>query len=138
MRLEFATRLFRRLGRNFFGPRLLVPMRVEELPDRLNPEMVYIVGEGEHLWYVAMLCPCRCGETLHMNLMPHSRPRWEVIRNQDGTVTLHPSVWRLTGCGSHFFVRLSQIMWFTPMVRDHEVGSSNRFPRSVLPFGKRR
>lgn len=112
MRLEFATRLFRRLGRNFFGPRLLVPMRVEELPDRLNPEMVYIVGEGEHLWYVAMLCPCRCGKTLHMNLMPHSRPRWTVTTHRDGTVTLQPSVWRRTGCSSHFFVRRGKVIWW--------------------------
>jgi len=112
MPLDFVTRLLGNFWRKVFGhPSLLLTRDDEELPDRLKSGTIYLVGEGEYLWYAAMLCPCQCGETLHMNLMPHSRPRWKVTRHQDGTVTLHPSVWRLMGCRSHFFVRCSRIVW---------------------------
>ena len=112
MVFEFATRLFRRLWRRVFRyPTLLAAKYVADLPDHLKSGIVYIVGEGEYLWFAAMICPCGCGVTLHMNLMPHSRPRWEVIKHDDGSVTLDPSISRLTGCQSHFFLRHGRIVW---------------------------
>src|SRR4028119_2288829 len=86
-------------------------IRVEELPDRLHPNCIYIVGEGAYKWYVAMLCPCGCGATLHMSLMPEGRPRWELTEHDDATVTLHPSVWRNQDCRSHFFLRRGSLQW---------------------------
>jgi hypothetical protein len=113
MRLEFARQLLRRLWRKVFAdPTLIAVKGVEDLPDRLKSGIVYLVGEGEYLWFAAMLCPCGCGVTLHMNLMPHSRPRWEVIKHKDGSVTLAPSISRLTGCHSHFFLRRGRILWW--------------------------
>lgn len=44
-----------------------------------------------------MLCPCGCGQTLHMSLLAEDRPRWEVTVHDDGTPSLHPSVWRRWG-----------------------------------------
>lgn len=35
-----------------------------ELPDVLDPTPVYVVGERRHRWFVALVCPCGCGETL--------------------------------------------------------------------------
>jgi hypothetical protein len=58
-----------------------------------------------------MLCPCGCGETLHMSLLPDSHPKWKLLRHDDGTVSLHPSVWRTKGCRSHFFLRNGMIVW---------------------------
>jgi hypothetical protein len=113
MRLQFAKQMFRWVWQRVFGdPTLLKARAVEELPDRLELGIVYVVGEGGYLWFVAMICPCGCGETLHMNLMSHSRPRWEVIKHNDGSVTLDPSISRLTGCRSHFFLRRCQIVWW--------------------------
>ena len=91
-----------------------VPLRtvkVEELPDQLNPKSVYVVGEGAYLWFVAMLCPCGCGATLHMSLMPEGSPKWHLREHDDGTITLHPSVWRTKDCRSHFFLRQGLIQW---------------------------
>lgn len=102
------TRLVRWLTRR---PAPLYVKRVEELPDNLDPRAVYLVGEGEYLWFAAMVCPCGCGATLHMSLMPDSRPRWEVTEHADGTITLDPSVWRVKDCRSHFFLRRGQIIW---------------------------
>ena len=85
--------------------------RIEELPDQLEPATIYIAGESEYLWFVAMICTCGCGETLHMNLQTDTRPRWSVTCHEDGTVSLLPSVWRKVGCRSHFFFREGAVVW---------------------------
>lgn len=84
---------------------------VEELPDELDARTLYVVGEKGYVWFAAMLCPCGCGSTLHLNMLPDSRPRWKLTEHRDGTPSLHPSVWRVKGCGSHFFLRRGLIDW---------------------------
>ncbi|MER9141803.1 DUF6527 family protein [Mesorhizobium sp. M0871] len=61
-----------------------------------------------------MLCPCGCRRVLHMNLLADERPCWRLTRHDDGTTTLHPSVWRTTGCGSHFWFRRGRVEWCRP------------------------
>lgn len=90
------------------------PLRTVEaadLPDKIQPHEVYLVGENGFLWYVAMLCPCGCGETMQLSCLPDARPRWTVTRHADSTVSLHPSVARTKGCRSHFFLKEGQIVW---------------------------
>lgn len=97
----------------WFSPRKK-PLRtawVEELPDRLQRDAIYVAGENEYVWFAAMLCPCGCGETVYMNLQPETRPCWRVVRHQEGSITLHPSIWRQVGCRSHFFIRRGLIQW---------------------------
>jgi hypothetical protein len=48
---------------------------------------------------------------VQLSCLPDARPRWSVIRNADGTVTLHPSVARIRGCQSHFFIRAGKVVW---------------------------
>jgi hypothetical protein len=86
-------------------------IKVEELPDRLAKKTVYIGGEGPHLWFVAMICPCGCGEVLQMSLLQDARPRWKVSVDSKGVPTLTPSVWRQVGCKSHFFLTRGFIQW---------------------------
>ncbi len=93
-----------------WGPKPYRVERVEDFPDRLRDHRVYIAGENGHAWAAAMRCPCGCGDVIHMNLLPESRPRWTVEERPDGVVTLHPSVWRRKGCRSHFFVRGGEIV----------------------------
>jgi hypothetical protein len=83
----------------------------EELPDVLHPRTVYVVGEARHLWSAALVCSCGCGETLQMSLHPDGRPRWRLTTHADRTVSLKPSVWRRTGCGSHFLLRGALVEW---------------------------
>lgn len=85
--------------------------KVEELPDRLKPFAVYVVGEGENVWAASMICPCGCKEVIELNLLPQVRPRWAVSLHPDGSVSLHPSVWRQKGCRSHFILSNGQILW---------------------------
>jgi hypothetical protein len=85
--------------------------RAEDLPDTCNPNTLYVVGEGGHDWYAAFLCPCGCKETIQLNLQPDSRPLWRLYLHWNGTATLHPSVNRIRGCRSHFWLRKGRIQW---------------------------
>lgn len=80
---------------------------VQELPQSLEPRVLYIVDEDGYQEQAAMRCPCGCKQTLHMNLLPDERPCWRV--SMTPLATLHPSVWRKVGCKSHFWLRNGRI-----------------------------
>jgi hypothetical protein len=59
---------------------------------------------------LAIACPDGCGEQLTVNLDERAGPAWR--HYQDGKrLTIFPSVWRDTGCKSHFIVWRSKIYW---------------------------
>ncbi|UYV12372.1 MAG: DUF6527 family protein [Phycisphaera sp.] len=106
---------FRRLWswfKNLFveRPSTFETARVEEAPEILRPQTVYLIGEDGGIWSVAMRCPCGCGADIHLSTVG-GRPRWSVRTEEDDTVTLSPSVWRKAGCKSHFFLRRGMIQW---------------------------
>jgi hypothetical protein len=83
----------------------------DRLPLRLRKRTLYLVEEDGYQEQAAMMCPCGCGSVLHMNLLADERPCWRVTRHEDGTASLHPSVWRNKECSSHFWLRRSRIHW---------------------------
>lgn len=83
----------------------------ETLPQHLGRKTLYIVEEDGFQEQAAMLCPCGCKRILHMNLIPDERPCWCITSHEDGTSTLHPSVWRKKDCGSHFWFRRGRVVW---------------------------
>ena len=83
----------------------------ETTPSQLKPKTLYVVTEDDEPWHAEMICPCGCGKTLHMNLLLDERPVWQITEHNDGTSSLHPSVWRKTGCRSHFWFRKGQVVW---------------------------
>ncbi|WP_342427499.1 DUF6527 family protein [Rhizobium leucaenae] len=46
-----------------------------------------------------------------MNLLPDERPCWKITCHDDGTASLHPSVWRKKDCGVHFWLRRGRVHW---------------------------
>ena len=84
---------------------------VTDLPDKLKPRIVYVVGEDGYDWSAAMLCPGGCGKTLEMNMVPDAHPVWKITEQPNGVVTLHPSVWLKTGCKCHFVLHHGLIRW---------------------------
>ena len=84
---------------------------VNDLPDVIAPEHLYLVGEEACPWLAAMLCPCGCGVTIQLSLLPEDKPKWRAIRHFSGSASLRPSVWRTRGCRSHFFLRRGRILW---------------------------
>lgn len=59
---------------------------------------------------VVIKCPDGCGETLVINVDDRAEKAWRLIR-RGKNLTLFPSVWRDGGCGSHFIVWKSNIIW---------------------------
>jgi hypothetical protein len=85
--------------------------RVEEDPDVAAPWRVYLVGEGNGLWKAVFRCPCGCGELIELSLHRVGRPRWIATPHLDGRITLRPSVWRTTGCRSHFILERGRVIF---------------------------
>lgn len=68
---------------------------------------------GDFVKGVFFLCPCGCGGP---HLLPTSHgadrePRWDVTIEADETVTVSPSILRIGGCASHFFIRHNNVDW---------------------------
>jgi len=59
---------------------------------------------------LVMRCPDGCGELLTINLDPRTDKAWRFYRRRN-QVSLFPSVWRDTGCGSHFILWNHTIIW---------------------------
>ena len=70
---------------------------------------VVIVERGKPRLLV-MRCPCGCKDDLLINLDNRVGPAWRYYLTRRG-LTLFPSYWRDTACGSHFVVWNSQIYW---------------------------
>ena len=105
--MKWLTGLWRRI-RNWLTPPYRA-VEVADLPETLAPHTLYLVGEGEP-WQAAMMCPCGCRATVQLSMVPRDRPSWSAVV-MGGKVSLCPSVWRVRGCGSHFFLTANRIHW---------------------------
>ena len=88
---------------NFMGPRLKhVPQTVGFLLSALlnvgvlraapvDLEKLKVEAEDGNAWLAAMMCPCGCGEILHMSLLEDDKPRWDLSEDYSGTASLHPT-----------------------------------------------
>ncbi|WP_223250722.1 DUF6527 family protein [Rhodanobacter denitrificans] len=102
----------RRKGLNIFTgwfPYKGVDCPDDELPKHLARGRVYVLGTPA--WRVAFLCPCGCKEMVELCLLKQYRPHWTASVDNEGKVSLSPSVWKKVGCRSHYFMRNGQIIW---------------------------
>lgn len=112
LRLVRRTRCAWASGKGLLiGPRPYQMQRVREEPDRLQPNVLYVIEDTGRDWAACMACPGGCGQILHMNLLPDSRPVWNLRVERGDVPTLTPSVWRREGCGCHFNLRRGRIEW---------------------------
>lgn len=84
---------------------------VNELPETTQERRIYIVGEPNEHWLLAFNCPCGCRKLIQLNLLTDAKPRWKFTILTNGKIDISPSIWRTTGCKSHFFVRKAKIFW---------------------------
>lgn len=71
-----------------------------------------LVGrQGLPRWLV-MACPCGCGEEIRVNLDRRSGPAWRIYTSSRGELSVFPSVWRDSGCGSHFVIWSDRLYLF--------------------------
>jgi hypothetical protein len=80
-------------------------------PAKPKARLLYVATTSRGPSFGYMLCPCGCGETLHLRFLPDRRPRWDVEIEIDGAVSLTPSVWRQVGCRSHFVLTRGKVHW---------------------------
>lgn len=97
--------------KNYWTPPYRTQLLEGDLPRQLERATLYLVEEDGFMEQAAMICPCGCGRTLHMNLLPDERPFWTARQHDDGSTTLHPSVWRQKDCQSHFWLRQGRVHW---------------------------
>jgi hypothetical protein len=112
--MKWIRRLVRRAYDRLYDrliPRYRTLFVEDMLPKSLRRCTLYIVREDGILEQAAMSCPCGCGRVLQMNLLSDERPCWQLTQHNDGSATLHPSVWRKKDCGAHFWFRRGRIQW---------------------------
>lgn len=106
-----ATRIRRRGEFESYGEAL------EQIPENGD---VALVTRGRPRWLL-IRCPDGCGEVLPVNLDRRAGPAWRLDRRGEDW-SVYPSVWRETGCESHFVVWRGRIWWG----RDWEYQPRNR------------
>ena len=85
----------------------------DEIPDKLPPKGVILVGvEGNPTW-AALDCPCRRGHRLLVNLDRSRLPVWTI--DSIKPLTIRPSIADITfDRQCHFWVRRGRIRWAYP------------------------
>lgn len=118
--LMFIREAWRRVIARWRSQLRVVDVVGDEVPPHLEMrQVVRMIDEG-HQWLAALVCPCGCGEVIELNLSPAAKPRWR-LEVENGRPTLSPSVWRTTGCRSHFWVRQGKVEWVSSP-RPHRSG----------------
>jgi len=80
-----------------------------DLPRRLSPRRLYLVGEPPK-WAV-FRCPCGAGHQIDLNLAHTGRPRWNVAFNPQNRPSLRPSVDVQAERRCHFWLTSGEVRW---------------------------
>lgn len=89
----------------------IVTELVADRPRHPRKNRLYVTQQAGQPAFGAMACPCGCGETLNLRFFGARRPRWSVSWDHRRRPTVRPSVWRQSGCRSHFFLTAGRIDW---------------------------
>jgi hypothetical protein len=82
-----------------------------DLPEHLEGDELVLVGTESNPKWAILQCPCGCGRRIDVNLMKSRRSFWRLFRSDQG-ITIWPSLWvPRDGCGSHFWIIDSSVMW---------------------------
>ena len=108
--MNMVVKIWRWLSLTLGQARRYRTVRVSELPGSIKKHRLYLVGDDDAYWFAALLCPCGCGSSIQLPLVGR-RPRWKVNMHKNGYCSLTPSVWRTTGCKSHFFLVQGKVRW---------------------------
>lgn len=82
-----------------------------------SPGDAVLIERGRPRWLL-LACPCGCGDELPINLDSRAGAAWRLYKNAKLGVSVYPSVWRDTGCGSHFIIWRDSIILFAQYDED--------------------
>lgn len=89
----------------------------DSLPQQIERgTLVHMVDAGKS-WSVGFYCPCGCGDVIELLLLPNLDPHWTLSVDTLGRPSLYPSVWRTTGCKSHFWLKNGRPVWANSTLR---------------------
>lgn len=92
------------------GPRYVAHAE-QDPPEEAQLGVLHLVQDGRGQYWLGVLrCPCGCGATIQLPMTPPARPRWRFSGSLQQP-SLWPSVWRRTGCKSHFVLKLGAVWW---------------------------
>lgn len=80
----------------------------------------FVLVERGVLRSFVMVCPDGCGEKLAINLDPRTDKAWRYYKKRN-QISIFPSVWRDTGCQSHFIIWNHTIVWCESAEGDRDV-----------------
>jgi len=72
---------------------------------------VLVVGDKKLKKWVCLNCPDNCGEIILLSLNKSRRPSWSISIDRIGRPSLSPSIRKLDGCKSHFWLRDGFVDW---------------------------
>ncbi len=102
---------FRSIWQRHGPKRRLIVIDDDTPPAPIPSRHVYLCRDEGDDWSAAMRCPCGCGDDLELMLLSEVKPNWSLETKNGDAPTLRPSVWRKSGCGSHFWLRKGHIHW---------------------------
>ena len=73
-------------------------------------DLVIVKREGLARWIV-LRCPSGCGDDVVLNLDRRTGRAWSLYQERGARLSIYPSVWRDSGCGSHFIVWRNRVTW---------------------------
>ena len=79
--------------------------------DAVQPGIFYRVMRIDRPKWALFLCPCGCDTVITLSLQTAHRPHWTVRASKDQRASMRPSVWRDTGCLSHFWIVDGRVYW---------------------------
>ena len=89
----------------------IVQSRSEVVGQLRNSGDAVIIQRGTPRWMI-LKCPCGCGDEIPINLDQRAGKAWRFYETKNRGVSLYPSVWRDTGCQSHFIIWYGRILLF--------------------------
>lgn len=82
----------------------------DDFPVDLEDRTIYICDKNQ-AWAMSFNCPCGCDNDVHLNLLYDANPKWtyKIINSK---LTIYPSIDRVHGCKSHFWIRKNKVYWY--------------------------
>lgn len=108
-----------------FSLRATVSKRGEAQKFLNSPGDAVLVERGGEVLWLLLKCPCGCGEVYPINLDQRAGPAWTLYRDGSG-ISVYPSVWRESGCESHYIIWRNKI-WLI----DHQDDDESFFDSDV-------
>jgi len=84
---------------------------VKDIPEIFDETTVYVVGDIHSPWVLVFQCPCGCKKIIQLNTLKEARPKWDFHIFSNKKIDISPSIWRTSGCKSHFLIRKGKLYW---------------------------